>query len=80
MPLVDTLDEFLDTLLTLQCLAPRATASTRAVLFGNGGGTSVLGTDAFDRAGFSIAAFDSSGCPASERRVPRIVADERRSI
>jgi acyl-CoA synthetase (NDP forming) len=59
MPLVDTLDEFLDTLLTLQCLAPRATASTRAVLFGNGGGTSVLGTDAFDRAGFSIAAFDS---------------------
>jgi len=59
MPLVDTLDEFLDSLLTLQCLTPRATASSRAVLFGNGGGTSVLGTDAFDRAGFVIAAFDS---------------------
>lgn len=58
MPLVDTLDEFLDTLLTLQCLTPRATASSRAVLFGNGGGTSVLGTDAFDRSGFSISAFD----------------------
>ncbi|GAA4349084.1 CoA-binding protein [Variovorax defluvii] len=59
-PMVDTLDEFLDALATLQCLAPRATASTRAVLFGNGGGTSVLGSDAFDRAGFSIAAFDAA--------------------
>lgn len=57
MPLVDTLDEFLDALLALQCLAPRATSTTRAVLFGNGGGTSVLGTDAFDRAGFTVPAF-----------------------
>lgn len=60
MPLVDTLDEFLDALVTLQCLAPRLAPSTRAVLFGNGGGTSVLGTDAFDRAGFSIPAFQQS--------------------
>lgn len=58
-PILDTLDEFLDVLATMQCLAPRYTESTRAVLFGNGGGTSVLGTDAFDRAGFTIAAFDA---------------------
>jgi acetate---CoA ligase (ADP-forming) len=57
MPLVDTLDEFLDALVALQCLVPRATPSTRAVLFGNGGGTSVLGTDAFDRAGFDVPTF-----------------------
>jgi acetate---CoA ligase (ADP-forming) len=57
VPLVDTLDEFLDALLTFQCLAPRPAPTSRAVLFGNGGGTSVLGTDAFDRAGFSVAAF-----------------------
>lgn len=56
--LVDTLDEFLDALVAMQCLPPRRAPSTRVVLFGNGGGTSVLGTDAFDRAGFSIAAFD----------------------
>lgn len=59
VPLVDTLDEFLDTLLALQCLAPRNKASSRVVLFGNGGGTSVLGTDAFDRAGFTIEPFDA---------------------
>jgi len=59
VPLVDTLDEFLDALIALQCLAPRATPSRRAVLFGNGGGTSVLGADAFDRAGFSVPAFDT---------------------
>ncbi len=58
MPLVDTLDEFLDALLAFQCLVPRPRPSTQAVLFGNGGGTSVLGTDAFDRAGFTISAFD----------------------
>lgn len=66
MPLVDTLDEFLDALVTMQCLAPRPTASTRAVLFGNGGGTSVLGTDAFDRAGFTIAAFGNQTLAALE--------------
>lgn len=64
--LVDTLDEFLDALVTLQCLAPRTAPSTRVVLFGNGGGTSVLGTDAFDRAGFSIAGFDAGTLSALE--------------
>jgi acetate---CoA ligase (ADP-forming) len=60
MPLVDTLDDFLDALLALQCLTPRATATTRAVLFGNGGGTSVLAADAFDRAGIAVPAFDEA--------------------
>jgi acyl-CoA synthetase (NDP forming) len=66
MPLVETLDEFLDALVALQCLTPRATPSTRAVLFGNGGGTSVLGTDAFDRAGFTVPAFDGGTLAALE--------------
>jgi acyl-CoA synthetase (NDP forming) len=66
MPIVDTLDEFLDALVVLQCLVPRAQPTTRMVLFGNGGGTSVLGTDAFDRAGFSIAAFDGPTLSALE--------------
>jgi acyl-CoA synthetase (NDP forming) len=57
MALVDTLDEFLDTLVALQCLPLRSTPTSRVVLFGNGGGTSVLGTDAFDSAGFSIPEF-----------------------
>lgn len=55
--LTDTLDEFLDALMAMQCLKPRPSATSRVVLFGNGGGTSVLGTDAFDRAGFSVGAF-----------------------
>ena len=57
VPMVDTLDEFLDALLVFQCLPLRSQTSTRAVLFGNGGGTSVLGTDAFDRSGFLIPSF-----------------------
>lgn len=60
VPMVDTLDEFIDALVTLQCLAPRSTPSDRVVLFGNGGGTSVLGTDAFDRAGFSVPPLDAA--------------------
>lgn len=55
--LTDTLDEFLDALMAMQCMDPRPAATSRVVLFGNGGGTSVLGTDAFDRAGFSVGAF-----------------------
>jgi len=55
--LVDTLNRFLDALLVFQCLSPRAAAPTaNVVLFGNGGGTSVLATDAFSRAGFTIPA------------------------
>ena len=52
---VDTLDEMVDALLTLQLLAPREAPSERVVLFGNGGGTSVLAADAFAREGFRVA-------------------------
>jgi acyl-CoA synthetase (NDP forming) len=45
-----TLDEFLDVLLAFQTLKPRRSRPTRrCVLFGNGGGTSVLAADAFGR-------------------------------
>ncbi len=54
--MVDDLDAFLDALLAFQCLALRPSASRNVVLFGNGGGTSVLGTDAFDRSGFTVPA------------------------
>ena len=57
MPLCETLDEFLDVLLALQMLRPHANGPTRdVVLFGNGGGTSVLAADAFARAGLAVPA------------------------
>ncbi len=56
--LVDTLDQFLDTLLVFQALTPRASAPTREiVMFGNGGGTSVLATDLFSRLGLQVTPF-----------------------
>lgn len=64
--MVDTLDEFLDALLAFQCLSLRPNASRNVVLFGNGGGTSVLGTDAFDRHGFRIPPFDARTAAALE--------------
>lgn len=57
--LVDTLDEFIDTLLLFQTLAPhRAHPTRRVVLFGNGGGTSVLATDYFARLGLDVLPFE----------------------
>ena len=57
---VPTVDEFLDALLALQYLTPRPAKPTRAVtLFGNGGGSSVLGSDAFADAGLSVMPFDA---------------------
>lgn len=54
--LVTDLDRFLDALLIHQTLAPQAGCATRSVvLFGNGGGTSVLGSDHIARAGFAMA-------------------------
>lgn len=53
--LVDNLDTFLDSLLMFQTLAPRASVTRRVALFGNGGGTSVLGTDAMARDGLDVA-------------------------
>jgi len=58
--LVDTLDGFVDALLALQLLMPRAQPSERVVLFGNGGGTSVLAADAFAREGFAVAPFGAA--------------------
>ena len=50
------LDEFLDALLAFQCLRSRDDVPTdRVVLFGNGGGTSVLAADAFARAGLDVS-------------------------
>lgn len=50
--LVDTVDQFIDALLAFQFLDLRSSRPTqKVVLFGNGGGTSVLAADAFaDRA------------------------------
>lgn len=54
--LVTDLDRFLDALLIHQTLAPRTAGATRSVvLFGNGGGTSVLGSDHIARADFAMA-------------------------
>jgi acetate---CoA ligase (ADP-forming) len=59
--LVDTLDQFIDALLIFQLLSPHAdTPTKRVALFGNGGGTSVLATDAFSRAGLDIPAFSET--------------------
>jgi acyl-CoA synthetase (NDP forming) len=56
--LVATVDEFIDTLLALQHFELRPDKPTRSVtLFGNGGGTSVLGVDAFARVGLEVAPF-----------------------
>lgn len=57
--LVDTLDQFIDTLLVFQALEPNAAKPTkRVVLFGNGGGTSVLATDYFARLGLDVLPFE----------------------
>ena len=53
--LVDTLDEFLNALLAFQMLAEgNHPPATRVALFGNGGGTSVLGADAMARGGLLV--------------------------
>jgi acyl-CoA synthetase (NDP forming) len=64
--LADTLDMFVDQLLALQCLTPRIGDPThRVVLFGNGGGASVLGVDTFARVGLKVAPFQ----PATVERL-----------
>lgn len=56
--LVATVDEFIDVLLALQHCTPRPDRPTRAVtLFGNGGGSSVLGTDIFAAMGLDVSPF-----------------------
>lgn len=59
--LVDTLDQFIDTLLIFQALTPRTDHPTqRVVLFGNGGGTSVLATDFFARLALEVQPFGAA--------------------
>ena len=56
--LVETLDQFVDTLLIFQSLTPNTAQPTKRVaLFGNGGGTSVLATDYFARLGLEVTPF-----------------------
>jgi acyl-CoA synthetase (NDP forming) len=55
---VATLDAFLDALLALQHFTLRPDRPTSTVtLFGNGGGSSVLGADAFARVGLDVSPF-----------------------
>ncbi|HEY7742455.1 MAG TPA: CoA-binding protein [Burkholderiales bacterium] len=57
--LAETLDGFLDTLLAFQALTPQARQpGRRIVLFGNGGGASVLATDYFARLGLDVRPFE----------------------
>jgi acyl-CoA synthetase (NDP forming) len=59
--LVDTVDQFIDALLAFQFLPLRTAKSTRKiVLFGNGGGTSVLAADAFAERELDILPFDEA--------------------
>lgn len=59
--MVSTIDKFLDALLALQFLTPRPAKPTNLVtLFGNGGGSSVLGSDAFATVGLNVSPFDAA--------------------
>jgi acyl-CoA synthetase (NDP forming) len=59
--LAETLDDFLETLLAFQMFVVRPQRPTRrVVLFGNGGGTSVLATDYFARLGLDIDPLDDA--------------------
>ena len=58
--LVDTLDQFIDTLLLFQSVKPMAHPTRRVALFGNGGGTSVLATDYFARLGLDVTPFENT--------------------
>jgi len=57
--LVETVDQFIDALLAFQFLRLRSSGFTRrVVLFGNGGGTSVLASDAFAERELDVLPFD----------------------
>lgn len=65
--LTQTVDEFIDALVMLQALNLRPEKPTRRVaLFGNGGGSSVLGADAFAHWGLEVAPFDGPARVALE--------------
>ncbi|HVO89287.1 MAG TPA: acetate--CoA ligase family protein [Casimicrobiaceae bacterium] len=58
--LVETVDQFIDALLAFQFLSLRQQPTRRVVLFGNGGGTSVLAADAFAECGLDVMPFDAA--------------------
>ncbi|MCE2949623.1 MAG: acetate--CoA ligase family protein [Betaproteobacteria bacterium] len=63
--MVDTVDRFVDALLALQVLELRPSRPTRrVVLFGNGGGTSVLAADCFSSVGLDILPMDDAAVEA----------------
>jgi len=63
--LVETLDDYVNALATFQALAPRPAAPTReVVLFGNGGGASVLAADLFARIGLDVVPFGAEALAA----------------
>jgi acyl-CoA synthetase (NDP forming) len=65
--ITDTLDQFLDALLAFQCLVPHPDRTTsQCVLFGNGGGTSVLAADAFARRGLKVEPMPEQAIAALE--------------
>jgi acyl-CoA synthetase (NDP forming) len=64
--LVGHLDAFLDALIAFQCLHLRSAPTRRVVLFGNGGGTSVLGADAFGSAGLDVGALNAEALATLE--------------
>jgi acyl-CoA synthetase (NDP forming) len=65
--ITDSLEQFLDVLLAFQWLAPRRDRATRrCVLFGNGGGTSVLAADAFARRGLVVEPMPAAAVSALE--------------
>jgi acyl-CoA synthetase (NDP forming) len=55
--LVKTVDEFIGALLALQFFALHDRPTQRVVLFGNGGGTSVLAADSFAECGLDVGPF-----------------------
>ncbi len=65
--LVDTLDDFVDTLLAFQMLTLKSGRPVKGVvLFGNGGGTSVLATDYFAKIGLDIDPLGAEALAALE--------------
>lgn len=67
LALTATVDEFIDALVALQALTLRPHKPTRSVaLFGNGGGSSVLGVDIFAKWGLEVAPFEGAALQALE--------------
>lgn len=63
---VETLDQFVNTLVMFQCLQARIPPTESVILFGNGGGTSVLGADAFARQGIDLTVLEPAVTRALE--------------